>query len=66
MAKFDPKYFERMRGDIKQQKEQEARIASRAPRAGPKPKDQMALTEKEVFGLRGRRDMANRVAGRKS
>ena len=66
IQKFDPAAFAKMRGDIKQEQGQAARINSRQPvkPAGPAPKDQMKLGEKEVFGLRARRDMANRVSGR--
>ena len=66
VQKFDPAAFAKMRGDIKQEQVQAARIASRGPvkPVGPAPKDQMKLGEKEVFGLRARRDYANRMAGR--
>lgn len=66
---FDPKAFAKMRTDISQQQAMDMAkktAMQKAMKSNPmpvkaKPKDQMQLTEKDVFGLRSRRDMANRL-----
>lgn len=61
IQKFDPKAFDKMRGDIKQGQDQQKRIASRTP--APKPAKPAAdpLATKGAFGLGSRKKMANQL-----
>lgn len=66
MAKFDAKYYERMRADVQQQKEMDAakmlamKKAARMNPAAPPERKMKPLTERIVFGARSRRDQSNR------
>ena len=63
---FDPKAFDRMRGDIKQQQAMDAaksiadkKSARMNPKAPVKP-EMVPLTERIVFGAKSRKERANR------
>jgi hypothetical protein len=62
IQKFDPKAFDKMRGDITRDQAQAKRIASRVPTPKAKPAPD-PLATKGLFGLGSRRKMANKLQG---
>lgn len=65
VQKFDPKAFDKMRGDIKYDQAQAKRVASLRPAPAPVKPPADAMKTGPAFGLASRKKMANQLAAGK-